>query len=250
MNDFSQKIWQRLKAADLVHGEMPEIVQVDSPWYVKFLLAVAGWWAALFGLSFLMLVFTLLMHNSVAVFILGSLLIGGAFFILRQSEQTFLEHLGLAISLTGQVLVMFVIFNAVGSFSAAGIEQASNWALAGLFQVVLAFVVPNFVHRVFCTWNAAMLFAVALLLFELPYIFSSAVMLLMVWCWLHEYTYPKHIEKIRAMAYGLTLALVSIESFALFVSKGAINYWGTHTTEPMVQPWMGEALMGDRKSVV
>jgi uncharacterized membrane protein len=245
MNNLSQKLWQRLKNAKLVHGEMPELVQVDSPWYIKFLLGLAGWWAAAFGLSFLMLVFTIFMENTTAVFILGSLLIGGAFFILRHPDQTFLEHLGLAISLTGQVLVMLVIFSAVASFGAAGFDSEFNWVLAGLFQVVLVFVVPNFVHRVFCTWNAAILFAVALFLFELPYIFSSAVMLLMVWCWLHEYTYAKHIEKIRALAYGLTLALVTIESFVLFVSKGEISNWGANfTRESMMQPWMGEALLG------
>ncbi|MDQ7002954.1 MAG: DUF4401 domain-containing protein, partial [Ghiorsea sp.] len=244
MNASAAQLWQRLKAANLVHGEAPEIKQTDSPWYVKLLLGVAGWWAAAFGLSFLILLFTMFMDNTAAVLILGSLLIGGAFLRLRQPEQVFLEQLALAISLAGQVLVILVIFNAMSSFGSARFDSGLNWVLAGLFEAFLVLVIPHFVHRVFCTWNAAMFFTVALVLFELPYIFTSVVMLMMVLFWLHEYTYSKHIEKIRAVAYGLTFALVTMESFVLFVSKGASNGWVAALTEPMTQPWMGEALLG------
>ncbi len=244
MSTSHTQLWQKLKEANLVHGEMPRFEQDGSPWYIKFLLGMAGWWAAAFGLSFVMLAFTVFMKNPIAVFILGNLLIGGAFFILRQSEQTFLEQLGFAISLTGQFLVMLVVFHALGS-DTPKFNVAVNWALAGLFQAVLALIIPNFVHRVFCTWNAAILFSVALLLFELPYIFSSVVMLLMVWCWLHEYAYAKHIEKIRAIAYGLTFALVSIEGFVPFISGGASSGWKTPVNiEYITQPWMGELLLG------
>ena len=245
MNMPAAQLWTLLKGENLVQGETPEIAHADSPWYVKLLLGIAGWWAAAFGLSFLMLVFTLFMKDAMAVLILGSLLIGGAFLILRQSGQAFLEHLALAISLAGQVLVILVIFNAFNAFSAARFENEVYWLLAGLFQVILALAIPNFVHRVFCTWNAAIFFAVALVLFDVPYMFSSVVMLLMAWLWLSEYSYPKHIQKIRAMAYGLTLALVSIESFVLFVSKGAASSWGTNVdAESIMRPWMGEVLLG------
>jgi len=244
MNTSNTQLWQSLKNAKLVHGDMPEIKQMDSPWYIKFLLGLAGWWAAAFGLSFVMLVFTVFMNNAIAVFILGSLLIGGAFFILRQPEQTFLEHFALAISFSGQFLIILVIFNALGS-ATPKFNIALNWLLAGLFQAVLAFIIPNFTHRILCTWNAAILFSVSLLLFKLPYMFSSVVMLLMVWCWLHEYAYAKHIEKIRAIAYGLTFALISIEGFVPLLSGGASSGWKTPVNiEYITQPWMGELLLG------
>lgn len=44
----SLPLWQALSQQQLVSGEAPEGAEVNSPWFVKLLLAVAGWLAASF----------------------------------------------------------------------------------------------------------------------------------------------------------------------------------------------------------
>jgi len=49
----NNQLWDLLKDENLVEGELPVIKEIDSPWYVKVLLAASGWLAAVFLLGFL-----------------------------------------------------------------------------------------------------------------------------------------------------------------------------------------------------
>ena len=238
MSRQTEQMWTTLLQAGLVHGPAPETVELESPWYVKVLLGFSGWLAALFLLGFIGAGFSFIIQSSTASFITGGVMIGGAFAILRTQKSEFVEHLALAASLAGQALVVFAIFD----FTKQNVKMA--WVLVALLQVPLAVIMPNFVHRVFSSFIAALAFSMALSSMGIPYVFSGVVMFLAAWFWLNEFRFPQHMRKMRAIGYGLVLALILLKGTEL--SGQGITGWRSPLTLPEVwmQPWMGEVLAG------
>ena len=111
------ELWGRLQEARLVIGDKPERGEVESPWYVKTLLAFSGWLASIFVFAFLGLAFNSLFDSTPACLVVGGLMILGAFYILRLPKSEFYEHLGLAISLAGQALIAIAIFTITGKIT-------------------------------------------------------------------------------------------------------------------------------------
>lgn len=236
MSNQGESIWNLLLEADLVQGLEPESKQLESPWYIKVLLAISGWLAALFLLGFLGVGFELIFRNAAASLIVGSILIGVAFALLRMPKNEFYEHVALAISLAGQGLIAWAIFDST--------SKEASWILASIFQLGLALVMPNYIHRVFSSFVAAFSFSAALDSFGVPYIASSIIMFAAAWLWLHEFNYPEHMRKQRAIGYGLVLALIQVKGSVLFGLN--ITGWRSAKTnlDLWIQPWMGELLAG------
>ncbi len=238
MSRQSEQVWSMLVEAGVTRGEPPETKKLESPWYVKVLLAFSGWLAALFLLGFIGVGFEFVFDNSAAAFIIGGMMIGGAFAILRIPKNEFVEHLALAVSLAGQALVVFAIIEATD-----GDEKVAA-ILVALLQAALAVVMPNFVHRVFSSFVAALAFDMALNLWGLPYIVTGAVMFLCGWCWLNEFRYLHQMEKTRAVGYGLVLALILLKGTALFGYEGMAWQFGRNQPALWARPWVGEVLIG------
>jgi uncharacterized membrane protein len=238
MRRQTEQMWDTLRQAGLIEGAVPETGKLESPWYVKVLLAFSGWLAAVFLLGFIGMGFEFVFNNSSAAFIIGGIMIGGAFVILRIPKNEFFEHLALAVSLAGQALVVFAIFEISNH------NEEIAWMLVALLQVSLAVIMPNFVHRVFSSFFAAFSFSMTLTIMGWHYVVSATVMLLAAMCWLNEFNYPQHMRKIRAIGYGLVLALILLKGTALFGYRTMgwrllLNQSGLWT-----KVWLGEVLIG------
>ncbi len=238
MSRQTEQMWETLQKAGLIEGTAPETGKLESPWYVKVLLAFSGWLAAVFLLFFIGIGFEFVFKNHIAAFVIGGIMIGSAFAILRIPKNEFVEHLALAVSLAGQALVVFAIFEISNR------NEKIAWMLVALLQVSLAVIMPNFVHRVFSSFFAAFAFSMTLTIMGWHYVVSGIVMLLATMCWLNEFQYPQHMKKIRAIGYGLVLALIQLKGTALFgyrtmgwrLSPNQSEFWAT--------TWLGEILIG------
>ncbi len=237
MSTESTKVWETLLHADIVQGDEPKAADtVDSPWYVKVLLAISGWLAALFLLGFIGLGFRLVFRSEATSVIVGCMLVGAAFALLRMPKNEFYEHVALAISLAGQALITWPIFDSVNA--------GNSWLLMSMFQLLLALLMPNYIHRAFSSFIAAFCFSMALTIFGMPYIAGSVIMLAAAWLWLHEFDYPKHMQKQRAIGYGLVLALIQVKGSVLY-QYSFIDWFGRRRdADILVQPWVGELLAG------
>lgn len=239
MSQQAEQLWTKLLQAGLTEGAAPEIKKLESPWYVKVLLAFSGWLAALFLLGFIGMRFEFVFRNSATALIVGGMMICGAFAILRIPKNELIEHLALAVSLAGQVLVVFAIFKISDR------NEKIACLLVALLQVPLAIVMPSFVHRVFSSFVAAFAFNMALTLWGWPYVVSGVVMLLATWCWLNEFRYPHQMRRIRAIGYGLALALIQLKCTALLFGSGIMDWlFSRSQAEFWVKPWIGEVLTG------
>jgi uncharacterized membrane protein len=232
-------LWATLLREGVVQGKAPEEAgKLESPWYVKVLLAFSGWLAALFLLGFLGMGFEFVFRSGTATFIIGGMMIGGAFATLSIPRNEFVEHLALAASLAGQALVVYAIFKIFNR------NEKIAWLFVTLLQAPLAVIMPSFVHRVFSSFFAAFAFSMALTIMGWSYIVSGFVMLLAALCWLNEFGYPEHMGKIRAIGYGLILALIQLKGAALFGYRTMGWRFSANHAELWAKAWLGELLIG------
>jgi len=168
-----------------------------SPWYIKILLAVSGWLGAVFFLGFIFLLMNDLFDEPFTAGLFGVSLVIAAYFIIRVVHNDFFEHLGLATSLAGQALVVFSLID--------NADNAVNWLFIGIFHVVLAVIMPNFVHRVFSAIFSALSFDIACTVIGAPYIVSSVALILLVMFSINEFKSVKIFERVNGIIYGLVM---------------------------------------------
>lgn len=235
-NNNKLELWSKLADADLVQGTAIDAEESDSPWYINLLLALSGWIAALFLFAFIAISFADILENRLATFITGGLMIAIAFITLRLPKNEFLQHLMLAFSLAGQALMVFAIY---ADTSEDNLVYA--WGMITIMQLLLALLMPDFVHRVWSAFATAIAFSITLQLLQLPAMESGVILLLSCYLVLNEFHYPTQIRKFQALYYGLILALIVLKSTALFTAH-PIN-WITGAKSNIPYPWLDELLL-------
>lgn len=238
MSRSVQQLWETLHQAGLAGNAAPADRTPGSPWYVKLVLAFSGWLAAFFLLGFIAVEFSFILENSAVSFITGIVMICTAFAMLRASGNAFFQHLALAGSLAGQALVVFVIFDTASS------QGVYAWLGVFALEALLVAAMPDFVHRVFSSFIAAVAFTKVLTYLGCPHIAGGALLLAAALCWLKEFRFPVRIKTIQATGYGLVLTLILFKTTNLF---GHHAGWLSLTGNSPVfktAPWMGEVLIG------
>lgn len=225
---------ERLTAAGVPVSSAIQRRKPESPWFIKVLLALTGWVAAVFILMFLAVGFEFLIDKSAAAaIVLGMAMMAAAYALLRLPGNDFVEHLALAVSLAGQLLVAWGLGSMLD-----GPNAGFWWSLVTL-QAVLAAVMPNFVHRVFSSFCATLALSLAMTGSGAPFVAGALTLLALVWLWLHEFRYPRRLRQVQALGYGLALGLVAIQYFNRF--ERPLLGWRAGP-ELWTQPWMGELI--------
>jgi uncharacterized membrane protein len=195
-----ESLWDMLLAVGVVQGDEPQSDPVESPWYVKVLLALSGWVASIFLFGTVGILFESFHDNSFILITVGAALILAAYSLLRIPKNEFYEHAALAISLAGQGIIIWRIFD--------GLNEDTSLIVITIFASVLAVVMPNYIHRVISSFAAGICFSMAVSNLGIPYITVPILMFGAAWLWLNEFKYPEHMRKQSAVGYGLILALV------------------------------------------
>ena len=234
------EIWVRLRQAGLVQGEMSEENGVRSPWFVRVMLGVAGWFGALFLLLFIGFGMSFILKTSATALVVGVLACGFAAVLFRKSpENDFAGQFGLAVSMAGQALMIFGIGDMIGSKTIAvmGLVVAA-------IQAALFWLLPSYVHRI---WSAAVgACAVALALSDMGLMaFTPALVLAaFAWVWLKEFDHAKDGPLVRAGGYGLAIAAVLITVMHGELSIARILDNPKPPVGGMAGAWIGAGLTG------
>jgi hypothetical protein len=244
MNANSREaLWTRLRDAALVEGEAPA-AQAHAPWFVRLMLGIAGWIAALFLLAFAGMAFALLIRSASAGIAAGAAVCAVASFLFRLGNKgDLLGQFAFAISLAGQALM------AIGYSNAFERSDGAVALLAAVQQATLFALVPNFVHRVWTAASAAYAVAFALGHFGIgayaPALLTAAFAAL----WLREFDHPRHGERLRAGGYGIAAAsIASVAECALALSwscgaRGEMHAWAAGIASGAVLVWAAAALL-------
>lgn len=204
-------VWDQLLAAKLATGEAPKPDADASPWFVNVLLAFCGWLAAVFLLMLLFLVFNFLLKVPISQVLVGSVAIFVAFMLLNKASL-FKQNLGLAISLAGQVLLVLGLTDIL----------PENALVIGLVifgvEVVLCFLISNYLHRVISAFAACVALYFALRGFAFVTGLFGALLFVSAYLWLNEVRFLRRIDWIHPIAYGVVLSLVVLSSTRVFDS--------------------------------
>ncbi|MCP3866505.1 MAG: DUF4401 domain-containing protein [Gammaproteobacteria bacterium] len=238
MTDKAESLWKKLQLAGVLEGTVMPKPETGSPWYVRLILGVSGWIAALFLLGFVALGMEFILDSSTASITLG---IGGlvaASAIFHRTLNDFYEQFGLALSFTGQALIMF------GLVEWMGWEGSTPWWQIAALQLLVTAVMPNFMQRLVAGYLATMALSVALTLHGGPFIVLVLATVFVVLVWLNEFHLTGWRAPLRPMGYGVTLALVQLNG--PYRIDQSLILFADHTDDfEMVLPlWAGNAATG------
>jgi uncharacterized membrane protein len=213
-----QTLWQQLKDRKLVSGEFKTPDELDSPWFIKLLLAFSGWFASLFIFGFFLLIIYDAIENSGVCLLIGSGLIALAYKILKSKPPEFLEHLMLSFSLAGQALLAWAIFMAANMDSAL-----SPWLAIFVIQSSLCIIMPHYIHRVSSAFFASIALAFCLYYLNLSALTSASLLLLVIFLVLNEWRSVKWQSTFEAISYGVILLLIPLKGSAVIGYE--FSYW-------------------------
>ena len=235
MSATAEALWARLARAQLVSGEMPAEHGVPTPWYVRVMLCFAGLLAAAFLLGFVAVGAPFLVENRSAASVTGLALVAAAYALFRSAQRSdFAAMFALAVSFAGQALFVFGFFALFDHGTDIG-----RWAAIAAVELVLALVMPNFIHRLMSAFAAGLAATQALVSLGAGSL-AAGLALPVALLWLNEARYARRLAVLVPIAYGLTLAFLHAETLAFGARWMALP----HTLElpPWGAAWLGVAL--------
>lgn len=236
MSATMQQLWRELAEGGVVAGEMPmEEGRRDSPWFVRAMVGISGWIAALFLLGFLALALGQLIDgDGVAAVVVGAFFIVAAWLLLRLIvKNDFSLQFSLAFSLAGQALLV------VGLFQLMQPERSLLWLVVASLQLLLIWLMPTSIHRFWSAWAAAVALTWALAIAGLSHLALAALAAAVALLWFHELRWPRHLSLIRPVGYGITLALLLIEAQHLSGESVLLLLGRGESPLLWLPPWFG-----------
>ena len=151
------------------------------PWYVSLVLGGAGWLASFFMLAFVFILFE--PDSAVAASVLGAIMLGAGYGLYSADrDNAFFEQLALALSLAGQLALMYAVADATNSAVAVA-------AFTTIQSAVLVRVLPNHFAKLLSTFFACVAWALVVRLgvwgenlFDQGRIAVSLAPALLGWC--------------------------------------------------------------------
>lgn len=238
----TQGLKNKLSQAGIRLNEPTTPAPLETPWFVRALQVFSGWLAALFLLGFFAMGVVFLVESPAALLGLGLVMIGAAYGLFRRARSDVLEHLALAVSLAGQLLLgwALVVFWTESVYPFWSLLGGSLFGLQG----VLALVMPSLVHRTFSAFAASLALYMALAVNVLAPVSGGLVLLALTLLWLNEFRWPGRVRDMQAWGYGLLIGLLVMQG--LMHSGQSFAFWfdvdGTNALA-WSAPWLNAVLV-------
>jgi flagellar biogenesis protein FliO len=214
----SKRLWKGLVEANLIEGDAPHL-ELESPWYIKLLLSISGWFGAVFLLIFIGSFLSLTLKINIESFpllltFLGAGLTLFSYKMFQSQNSDFLEHFFLAISLAGQVLVVISVVMMWDN----KIFDKEIYLFIALGQAFLMWIIPNYIHRVMSSFFMAWAWAFFFYSMGIFLLYVAFLTFVVAWLWMNEF-YFESIKKVQAIAYGQLVAMVGLKASTLYADN-------------------------------
>ncbi|MBL4659924.1 MAG: GDYXXLXY domain-containing protein [Alcanivoracaceae bacterium] len=222
----TQDLWQKLLQNKLVTEENSPAdahsYEQEIPWYIRFMQGFGGWLAALFLVGFFATAFSFLFKQPTGGLLIsvGVLCSIAAYIIIRLQKNDFFEQLGMAFSLCGQLMV------AIGLFFLLKIENRLAFFILAGYQLVLAWIIPQYAHRLLSSSFGLLALLIALNLAGFHGIGSAFIAVLFSFIWLKENSWDKDRDLWEAIGFAVAITMVFSSGFLLtgkFLLKESIR---------------------------
>jgi hypothetical protein len=231
-----QELWQALRAQGMVDGELPAQQTVSSPWFVRVMLGIAGWIGALFLLGAFGAIFAFLWKSALLSLLFGAGICVAAYMLFRAAGgNDFGTQFGLAVSIAGQVLVIYGLSELLQA------DSLPVFLSIAAFQAALAYLIPNALHRLLTSGGAVLALTLALTKLGIPGLAGACAAAALAWVWLAPQRWAVQGSLWRPIGYGIALALVQVDIFHLF----GFRPFRLHDSALLLQlsPWIATLLM-------
>jgi len=203
--DDRAELWDELQGAGLATGDVPDVEDAPVPWYVRTMIGIAGWIAAGFLLGFVGVALAFVAQSGPASVIVGLLLCVAAIAMLWMvSRQDFFAQFALAVSLSGQALVV------AGLVRIFPHHDGTVYVVIAGFEVALAVLAPTSVHRTWSAFAAALACFLALHEWRATAFFPALAAVIFVALQAAETRLATQASLWRATSAGVALALLAI----------------------------------------
>ncbi len=215
----TQDLWNDLQKAALVSGSMPQDNALDHPWYIRVLQGFAGWLAALFLLGFFAVAFAFIFKkpNSVLLFSAAISCSVFAYVLFKAKSTDFLAQFGLALSLCGQILFAIALFWSIKT------ENSEAYFILGFYQLLLALLLPNYMHRLLTLTFSLLTLMFALKVHGIWGLDTAVCAVAVSLIWIKEDKWGKWAEFWQAIAFASAIALVLGSVF--LIGKNYLFYY-------------------------
>lgn len=207
----AKQLWETLAKSDLVTGEEPQSHDIIIPWYIRVIQGFSGWLAALFIMGFIVIFFGFIFSkpSSDLVITFGILCSIGGYVLIQTLKNDFVEQLGMAFSLCGQILM------SIGLFFFSKVELGLGTFILGTYQLILAWIIPQYAHRLLTT--AFGLFALLIAINMQGYygIGSALIAILFGFIWMKEAHWGTLRDKWEPIGFGVALTMVFSSGFLI-----------------------------------
>lgn len=192
----------------------------DTPWYLQLFLGVSGLLSGLLLIGFFVLLLSSALRDSSTQFIVGTLLIAAGFALLLASRRhgtTFLTSLAFASSIAGQGFF-------IAALTGLGLTAPAIVGSILLMQIVLALLMPNFLHRLLNSFVALGCLVYLLSYYHAPEVTAGLLALITAALGLHRYAMlagvssqwrPFVAELSRAVTYASAFMLLVISVYVI-----------------------------------
>ncbi len=211
-------LWDRLAEHSWVEGTMPEAAPEDSAWYIRAMIGVAGWIAAIFVLGFVGVGLAWSIKRGGPSLAAGIVLLGGAALLLRaRAGAAFAGQFALAAAFAGQALIAWGLYDL---FKA---DRFVGFLALAVIEVVLVVLITHSVHRVFAAFACVAAVWGALSVERAGGLLPGFIAIAFAAMTLGETRHARHAHLLRPASVGIALALL------LFAPATA---WGLQWLQP------------------
>lgn len=232
-------LWQQLQHANLVTGEMPALSVADTtpPFFIRMLLAAAGWVAAMFFCGFIFGFFVSLTSETNMFWVLGIVLCVGSIVVSRiPTIPLFAEQFVLACNISGQIAILFSLLD---NSKDPQLIATLMLGLELLLFILVGIRSQRAIALFFACTAALWLLGPDAWFYTLPVLCA-----LSGWIWLNRLRLHRYAHYVQPTSVGLTLVLWGMIFAALLSNSTAFLFLRTdvvHDNWP-TQLWISAVL--------
>ncbi len=201
-------------------GLLDQSATIKTPWFVKLLAIGSGWLAAVFSCFIIGLLFHDLFKNEYALIVAGGLAVFVAYIAFSAKPSDFLEHLALAISLVGQLLITYAIVELTRSN--VRLNPATPICFLGLHSALL-FIMPNSLHRSVSGFAVAGSLALLFSSLGLHTLYPAAALAVLTALTLSEFKPWSKLHISKCLVYGFSLQFLFPVSFHSVLDSSTVS---------------------------
>jgi uncharacterized membrane protein len=205
------QLWQSLFNQGLVSNDIAPDTPLSSPWYIIGAQIIGGWIAALFILAFVLASIASVGDKLQSILVMGILITLACltYYRMGKSNQEFVLQMVFAFSISGQLMLLWGIYDAL--------KHTDDGIIALMYTLVFAlhwWLIPHKANQFIAAIAMVPSVLAILAIYQLSQLILPLLIVSLMLVWSQLYRWPQCYQRLRVLGYALSLNLL-FANFAL-----------------------------------